>query len=213
MLHPNVHVAHYAGGRLVETREAHNIMTEYGRAWLALLVGAAAYNADSPETPRRLAYIGFGIGSVTAAASSLSSSYATTPYPVGHDPNTTAGNEYDMAYPVVPPISTLERPVRVTGTLSPYLSASPTDAWLVQAPAVFPSHRDATSVTLNARTAAGEIAYGSFAFECHLSEAALFTSEADVNEPYNPAVAYVNFGSIRLSPLSRVEIAWTLRFS
>jgi len=62
---------------LVATRETHNIFTNTGRAWLARLLGAVAFDQPlptphDPEGTARVAYMGFGCGGQFQTATGFS---------------------------------------------------------------------------------------------------------------------------------------------
>lgn len=60
----NVAIGIYEDGKLVDRRLSHNVVTNVGRNWLAMLVGSDDYNTDppSPHVTSKIGYIGFGCG-------------------------------------------------------------------------------------------------------------------------------------------------------
>jgi hypothetical protein len=218
MIHPpgtNVAIRHYRAGQLVEARDVHNAWVNNGRGWLSKLVSLQVLDPGNPagdvaENNARIRYFGLGMGGHQASASSLVPPYSTY-YQPGADPNATAGNEYRSDF--ASNISTLERPVRRSGTLDPY-PGDPADVWLYEDIPVW--RRDTQSVTFNVSVDAtgGELIYGALT-DLPISEAGLFTDDTGVsiNQPYSPLIAYVNFGTIQLTTSSIVLFSWTVRFA
>ena len=60
----NVAIGVYKDGKLVDRRLSHNVVTNTGRAWLAMLVGSDDYSTDppSPHVTSKIGYMGFGCG-------------------------------------------------------------------------------------------------------------------------------------------------------
>jgi hypothetical protein len=61
----NVRITVRERGKLVAVREHHNVFTNTGRAWQALLYGSPDYQTGSDPTPHvqtRIKYVGFGCG-------------------------------------------------------------------------------------------------------------------------------------------------------
>jgi hypothetical protein len=176
-------------------------------------VAPAGYTTTPLET-RRIKYMGFGIGGVGQSSVVSAVPPVSTAYPPGADPNATTGNEYRKEHPLDPLITTLERPVRVTGGVAPY-PGDPADVWLVQdpkfvnyiiTPGVMSFHGFVDG-------AAGDMLYGPF-IEMPLSEVGLFLSDADIHSDYNPGklVAYFSFGTIMLTLGVKLELVWTVSF-
>lgn len=211
----NVRIRVWRKGNLGEERSAHNVWVDRGREYLARLVTLSSFGPDTPAETARLRYMGFGIGGALQSRLDLSSAAPmTTAYPAGEDPNATSGYTYRSSYSIDPPITTLERPVRVSGGESPYSAADPADVWMVQPPNFFTTHLSPYEATCHATLdGATEVAYGTLS-EVPLSEAGLFTDETgvDVNTPFSPLVAYVNFGTIVVDPLTRLEFIWSVKF-
>jgi hypothetical protein len=213
----NVFIHHYKSGELVEEREVHNVFVDNGRTWLSNLIALLTLDDGNPpgdtfQTDARLRYFGVGIGGITASASAFGATLLAA-YPPGYDPNASAGNTYQKEDPTGPPISTLERPIRRSGTQQPYPSAPGTDVWLY--PDLLPYYIDNQSLTLDVSVDAtgGEIIYGTFT-DMPISEVALLNDDVgvDLNAPYSPVVAYVNFAPIVMTAISRVHFSWTVRF-
>jgi hypothetical protein len=122
----NVYIRAWKGDELVHYREGHNIWIDTGREYLAKLIG----DADD----RRVRYMGFGIGSNRQSDIGVDIPPLSTSYPVGADTHATAGNEYNIAYPIAPLITTLERPVRVTGGSGDYSTPDLSNEWLAKPP-------------------------------------------------------------------------------
>ena len=213
----NVAIKHYKCGELVERRDIHNVWVDNGRTWLSKLVSLTYLDpgnvpGDVFEDNARLRYFGLGMGGLLAAPMSLLGDYLAA-YPPGHDPNASAGNTYNSANPTGPLISTLERPIRRSGTQLPY-PGDPADVWLYPDVAVY--HRDNQSLTVDVVVDAtsGELIYGTSIASMPISEAGLFNDAAGVgiNTPYSPLVAYVPFDTIYLTTESLAHFSWTVRF-
>jgi hypothetical protein len=198
-------------GAVLDHRAGHNTWTSTGRDYLA---GIASYSNPVAETPfetRRIKYMGLGIGSVTQATNpAVMLPPLSTSYPPGADPNATTGVEYNAAYPIDPPITTLERPIRIFGGSAAYPGA-PADIWLIQPPNFFALDAGLGLMEYHGivDTNLSQVLYAPFA-TMPLSEVGLFLSGADVNDAYNNGqmVAYHSFGTLTLSPGSVLEIVW-----
>lgn len=202
----NVVIEHFQNGELVETRIKHNVWTEHGRVYLSRICSDDGYFEQS-----RIKYMGFGIGGKHAGTPAFGATMNSY-YPAGSDPNATVGNKYDPQNYLGPFISSLERPVRVSGSTSPYSSALGTDVWLSGPVAVW--YRDINSVSfkLSVDCTGGDYVYGAISM-LPVSEAGLFLGSADVNEPFNAPVAYVSFDSMYLTAVSQYTVTWTVRFA
>lgn len=215
MIENNVRIEHRRSGVLVDVRELHNVWTSYGKEYLSELVALQVIDTvDIPQQDNRIKYLGLGIGGVGASGAAYGPACMAA-YPPGFDPNASAGNVYTKLNPTGPPISTLERPIRVSGTLNPYNTAPGTDVWLVSPPLADPGvyYRDIHSVTFKFYVdASTDFVYGSLPF-LPLSEAGLFHAGANVNQAYNNLVAYVDFASILLEVNSFITFSWTVRFA
>jgi hypothetical protein len=197
-------------GKIVARRKGHNIWLNLGRQYLAQLITYNSFSGSTgtPLRNDRMQYMGLGIGGnrqlalTTANASPLG---ASPPSPNGAYPGTNAQTDTD------PTVTTLERPVRVSGgvTVYPYY---PSDVWLsqVEAPAwsVDDVPYDSTFSVLFEQT---DISYAPY-LTVPLSEVALFTSAANVNIYNNTAVAYDTFDTISKTNAFDLEIQWVIRF-
>lgn len=186
-------------GKIVARREGHNIFLDFGREWLAGLIAYASFGPDVPEDIRRVRYMGFGVGGTRQIAPAFADTAPITDYaPVGGFTQTDTD----------PTLTTLERPVRVSGSSGP--GTSPGDAWIgqVQAPAAHPLP---TSVTFRRLFTLSEISYAPY-ISVPLSEVGLFLDDADTNFKNNNIVAYDTFDTISKTTAFELEVSWTLRF-
>ena len=211
----NVFIEHRRGGVLVEIREMHNVWTYFGKQYLSQLVSYQAIDSiggDVPQTSYRVRYLGLGIGGCEAASVAYESAFLSA-YPPGEDPNATAGNVYNKIDPTSPVISTLERPVRVSGGATPY-PGSAGDVWLFGPPNFSAHYRDTNSVTFETTVdcTTGALVYGTFSF-MPISEAGLFHAGASPGTAYNSAIAYINFATITLRSDSVIKFYWTMRLA
>ena len=211
---PNVFIKHYRRGKLVETREQHNVWTLGGRVYLAQMLGLSF--AYLPERSDRLMYMGLGIGGKHRSPLATVPPFSVS-YPAGSDPNATMGNEYDPDSPLHPPISTLELPVRFSGGVVAYPGA-PGDMWLIGPPGLYTTHcvvpASRTDVTVHAAAdpSGGDYTYGWFS-QMPISEAGLYLDSAiSSGVAYNALVAYVSFDTLLLDKTSYVEFIWHVRF-
>jgi hypothetical protein len=207
----NVVIKIYRRGKLVDVREGHNVFPDIGREWLAKLVSLTAHDPDVGETDYRIKYMGLGMGSIMQSDPWL----YTTQYPPGSDPNATSGNEYSKDYPVNPLITTLERPVRISGGVTAYPGAGG-DVWLrgPSAPDFIINHPTLYSTEYHAffDGTIGELCYSPFLM-MPISEAGLFLSSATTpGQPYNTLVAYYSFATIQMTTETELEIIWTVNF-
>jgi hypothetical protein len=184
-------------GKIVERREGHNIWLNLGREYLASLISYLSFSPDTPERDDRIKYMGFGIGGVRQLV---------TPVPAPVDtayPGTNVQTDTD------PSVTTLERPVRVTGgsTVTPGAAG---DEWigLIQAPAV---HSLPTEVTFKRLFGQLEISYVPF-LSVPLSEIGLLTAAADPENFANNLVAYDTFDTVSKTSAFELEVEWTIRF-
>jgi len=189
-------------GKIVQRREGHNIWVDLGREYLASLIALVSYGPDTPERDDRIKYMGFGIGGTRQVAPSVANS----------PPMSTAYPGLNAQTDLDPTVTTLERPVRVSGTTTipsdPYDSG---DVWLgtIQAP---PIHNTATQVTFRRLFTQLEISYSSF-LTVPLSEVMLFTSAANpIGQPFNTGVAYDTYDTISKTGALELEVEWTIRF-
>ena len=196
----NLRIRLLDGSKVVDERVGHNIFLDLGREWLAHLV---AYESLTPPTPypvKQIRFMGVGIGGTRQ----LALSQANAPPLVDAYPGSNSQTDIN------PKVIRLERPVRVTGSSTIAPSYSPSDVWLgqVQAPPEFPTGR---SVTFRRSFGITEVSYAPY-LSVPLSEVALFTGDAMVNNFNNTPVAYDTFDTLSKTDAFDLEIAWTLRF-
>ncbi len=217
----NVLIKVYESDVLVDVRELHNVWVGQGRVYLANMLGYTSHGPDVPEETARLSYLGVGIGGkYQGELGAVGMAPLSVSYPAdgdGQRPGTTTdGNQYDHENSQWVPITTLERPVRISGGSNPYGTAAGGDVWLVEPPNLFTTHMSLYDVTVHAVVdgSAGDVSYAPFGV-MPVSEAALFVNQAGltVNDVYPPLVAYAAFGTIPLGPSSRVEFIWSIRFN
>jgi hypothetical protein len=208
---PNVFIKARRNGKLFFDWAGHNTWTQHGRQYLASVLAYASYGPDTPVVPTsRIKYVAVGVGGKQHGA--LPGAVATA-YPAGFDPNATTGDKYNHTFPESPLISTLERPARFSGGTNPYGSAAPGDVWL-STPALpkFFTQRPGNGVLashLFIDGAAGDVAYGALP-SVPLSEAGLVLSgDANVNTPFNPVVAYIDFPpKLTITNVVEAELTW-----
>ncbi len=198
----NLRITARERGKIVQRRDGHNIWVDLGREYLASLIALVSYGPDTPERNDRIKYIGFGIGGTRQIAPGVANA---APMSVAY-PGTNLQTDTD------PSVTTLERPVRVSGTTtSPSSPYNPADVWLgtIQAP---PIHNTPTQATFRRLFTQTEVSYSTFA-TVPLSEVMLFTSAANpVGVPLNTGVAYDTFDTISKTGALELEVEWTVRF-
>jgi hypothetical protein len=194
----NVTIIARSRGKIVTMRKGHNIFLDLGREWLAHLISLASLGPDVPERSDRIKYMALGIGGTRQIALTHANA---APYGTIY-PGSNAQTDVD------PTVTTLERPVRVSGSEQAYPGIAG-DAWVgaVQAPPEF----DAGAVTFRRLFTATDVSYGSFA-SVPVSEVGLLTSAADPENYLNTLVAYDTFDTISKTGDVELEIVWTLRF-
>jgi hypothetical protein len=211
----NVHIKVYEQGRLIEERVGHNNWVNRGRAWLANVISMSSFGPDVPEAPYHVRYMGFGIGGVRQPIGLADVAPLSVSYPAGFDPNATAGHAYNKDFPISPEISTLERPVRITGGVLPYAAAPPWDIWLVDTPDLFFTHPTLYQLGVHATLdgPAGDVAYAPFT-DVPLSEIALFSDEPSVSPliPYSPILTYFSFDPVWFTAARVLEVSWYIHF-
>lgn len=188
-------------GKIVDRRDGHNIWVDLGREYLAKLIAYASFAPDVPERDDRIKYMGFGVGGTRQLAPSISS----------NPPISTAYPGTNIQTDTDPTVTTLERPVRISGTTTapgdPY---DPLDVWLgrIQAPA---QHVTPTEVTFRRLFTTAEISYSTFT-TVPLSEVGLFTAAAvPIGQPFNTLVAFDTFDTLSKTLAFDLEVAWTIR--
>lgn len=189
-------------GKIVTRREGHNIWLDLGSEFLAELISLLSYGPDMPERNDRVKYMGLGIGGNRQVAPSVANS---PPMSVAY-PGTNGQTDSD------PLITTLERPVRVSGTTTgPTDPYDVGDVWLgtIQAPPAHSTSREVTFFRLFGQT---EVSYSSFT-SVPLSEIMLFTSAAvPIGQPHNTGIAYDTFDTLSKTGAFELEVEWTVRF-
>jgi|SRR6478609_2446792 len=198
----NLRITTRERGKIAARREGHNIWLDLGREYLASLISLVSYGPDTPERNDRIKYMGFGIGGTRQVAPGVANAA----------PLVTAYPGTNLQTDLQPAVTTLERPVRVSGsTTTPASPYSGTDVWLgtIQAP---PIHTTATEVTFRRLFSQTEISYSSYT-TVPLSEVMLFTSAANpIGQPFNTGVAYDTFDTISKTGAFELEVEWTVRF-
>lgn len=184
-------------GKIVTRRVGHNIWLNLGREWLAKLIAYQTLSPDVPEEDYRIKYMGFGIGGTRQLITPVTA-------PVGTAyPGTNAQTDTD------PTVTTLERPVRISGSsaTTPGLAG---DIWIgtVQAPV---THSLPTETTFSRLFTQLEISYNPF-LSVPLSEVGLFVASSDPGNFANPMVAYDTFDTISKTSAFELEVQWTIRF-
>lgn len=186
-------------GKIVARREGHNIWLDLGREYLAQLISFNSFGPDTPVRNDRIKYMGMGIGGTRQLALATANSAPISPPYSG----TNAQDDVTAA------VTTLERPVRVSGSTTNYPGISG-DAWIGQVSAP-PDLSGGTEVVFTRVFTATEISYGPF-LSVPLSEVMLFTSAADPENYQNTGVAYDTFDTISKTSAINLEVKWTIRF-
>lgn len=202
----NVRIVVRERGKIVTTRNVHNVFVDLGREWLVKLMSYKSFSPDVPQRDDRVRYMGFGIGGnrqlslLTANSSPLGG--PGDPYAANSASGIGANNQSGIDNT----ITALERPVRISGSSAGYPGVSG-DIWLgtIQAPAV---HNTATSVTYTRVFTSLELSYLPFA-TVPLSEVGLYTSTADPGFYLSPLVAYNTFDTISKTSAINIEVDWT----
>lgn len=202
-VHSNLFLTLRERGKIVGRREGHNIFLDYGREWLSGLIAYQSFSPDVVEDDRRIRYMGLGIGGVRQFAPE----FANTPPLTDYGPGATSGTGGFSQTDTDPALTTLERPVRISGHTGP--GTQPGDRWLgqVQAP---PEHPTPTSTTFYRLFTWEEISYAPY-LTVPVSEIGLFLSDADPNFPLNNIVAYDTFDTLGKNTSFELEVSWTLR--
>jgi hypothetical protein len=131
----NLRIVARERGKIVAKREGHNIWLNLGREYLAKLIAYISLGPDVPELDFRVKYMGLGIGGTAQLAPAAANAPPISPPYVGTNTQTD----------VDPTVTYLERPVRISGSASPYPGLAG-DVWLgtVQAPAVHTTPTETT---------------------------------------------------------------------
>jgi hypothetical protein len=186
-------------GKKVTQVVGHNIWLNLGREFIVQLISYSAFGPDTAYRNDRIKFMGVGIGGNKQIAPAIANN---TPISTAY-PGTNTYVDTDAT------ITSLERPVRVTGGSSGPPYSNPSDVWLgrIQAPPTFPS---ATEVTYRRVFSQAEISYSPFDV-VPLSEIGLFTSAANPSIYNNSPVAYDTFPTIAVTTAFDLEVAWTIR--
>jgi len=186
-------------GKLVDQRDVHNIFLDLGREWLAQLVSYQSLSPDVPFRNDRVRYMGFGIGGNRQLALAQANNPPINPPYSG--PNTQTDTD--------PLITTMERPVRISGSTTAYPGIAG-DQWVGLVGSADPLTVP-TQVTFRRLFTLSEISYGPYT-SVPISEVGLFTSAADPNNHQNTMIAYDTFDTISKTSAFELEVVWTLRF-
>lgn len=218
-MNANVRLVLRRNGKIAAVREGHNTWVGNGRIYLAEIMALLSMDPDIPERTERLKYVGLGIGGVGQNLPLFADNPPfSTSYPAGSDPNASNGHQYNDRFPISPPITTLERPVRLSGGTTAYPGA-PTDVWLTGPPlTVLPPNRVLISRPSPSEIRffiilAGVYIYGPFT-TMPFSEIGLFLNSASVNgDPFSTKLtAYHTFDTILYDGTTQLFIYWTVRF-
>lgn len=195
-------------GKIVVRRTGHNIWLDFGRTFLASLLGYQDFVPLTTEQDHRISYIGFGIGGTRQISPAIADNEPVrSHYPGGNTQTDTQ-----------PGVLQLERPVRfgwsgfspsAPDSVDGALVYSPEDLWLKQVQV--PTHPTATSTRFNLTATSAEL-NGDFYLAVPLSEIGLFHRGADVHAYNNSPVAYDTFDSVQKTGLFDLAVSWTIRF-
>ena len=226
---PNVHIVVRERGKIVTTRDLHNIWTVYGRTWLGTLLGLDV--GDVAEHVGGIKYIGFGMGSVTqnqrymVEGTPLNSIYLISSAP-------TSGYTFDETSPTSPEINSLELPVTVVPTTTSDVYNSPSgedwrvtpiyttgydaDPWHARPNSTSPSNAVRFNYgtehnRLEALVFGRPVAGSEYPF-MPISEIGLFADDADPDDPFAPPVTYANFDTIQVSDQTDLYVTWDIVF-
>jgi len=227
---PNVFIKHRRWGKLVEERAVHNSWAERGREYLRNIVTESMIYAAVEN--RRLKYMSLGMGGVyrshLATVSPLIGSHSPGDQPGNSlEPRGTAGNTYrsdnltGSGDGIIPHVSTLELPARVSGgTLDYDASATAgTDVWYIQDPNLYITMLGKEGLAVHASV---DCTTGDYIYpvgptpdfpQVPISEAGLHLDDVTEGQPYEPLVAYASFGTILLDAGSHLEVVWQVRFA
>lgn len=195
----NLHLVMRERGKIIARRDGHNIWVNLGREFLASLIAYSSMSPLTPERNDRVRYMGLGIGGSRQLALSVANAAPiVTAYP-GSNVNVDTD----------PTVTTLERPVRISGSSDAYPGQG-TDVWIgqVQAPA---THTTASEVTFKRLFSQLEVSYSPF-LTVPLSEIGLFTNSAATNVYNNNLIAYDTFDTLSKTNAFDLQINWTIRF-
>lgn len=195
----NLHITVRERGKVVARRSGHNIWLNLGREFLAQVMSYSSFSPLTPERNDRVRYMGFGIGGTQQAMIALANAAPLSPAYAGANAQTDTD----------PTITTLERPVRLSGSSDPYPGLGG-DVWVgqIQAP---PVHVTTTQVTYSRLFTELEVSYNPF-LVVPLSEIMLFTNNANPNVYNNTGIAYDTFDPISKTAAVEFEGVWNVRF-
>ncbi len=205
----NIHIVARERGKVVATRDSHNIFVDLGREWLTRLISYQSYGPDVAQRDDRIRYMGFGIGGtkqlLPAIADANPLGGVGGAYEAGSAPGIGSNVQTDLDRTVI----SLERPVRVSGTSSGYPGVNG-DVWVgqIQAPA---AHSTSNSVSFRRLFTQQEISYLPFS-SVPLSEVGLYTSLANPGFYLNTLVAYDTIDVISKTSALSIEVTWTFNF-
>ena len=189
-------------GKICARREGHNIWLNTGREWLAQLIAYSNYpTCSTTYEDHRAKYMGVGMGGTRQL---LVAEAEAAPLDVYDEPAATY-----VQTDTEPTITTLERPVRISGIddSSPY--ADGTNEWLATIGDVsFPTATQTLFTRLFEQT---DVSYDPFTM-VPLSEIMLFTAAANPSLFDNTGIAYDTFDTIPKTGAIDFEVAWTIRF-
>jgi hypothetical protein len=190
-------------GKIVARRDGHNIWLNLGREYLAQLICYSSFAVPMNPTPERndrIRYMGLGIGGTRQIALTTANTPPITPDYAGSNIQTD----------IDPTVTTLERPVRVTGAADAFPFADPSNVWLgqVQAPV---THPIPTQSQFSRLFVESDVSYAPF-LSVPLSEVALYTNNANPALYNNAAIAYDTFDTISKTSAFSLEVDWTIRF-
>lgn len=191
-------------GKITKRSRGHNIWLNLGREYLAQLISYSSFSPLTPERDDRIRYMGLGIGGSRQIAPTVANS---SPLGGASPPNAYAGTNAQVD--TDPDVTTLERPVRLSGGTDPYPGLVG-DEWLgqIQAPAAHPTATQTRFIRVFTQL---EISYGIY-LTVPLSEIALFTDAADPGVYNNTAIAYDTFDTLSKTDAFELEVNWTIRF-
>ena len=196
----NLRIVMRERGKIVARREGHNIWLNLGREYLAQLIAFSSFGPDTPVRNDRIKYMGVGIGGTAQIAlPTANSAPISPPY--------TGTNVQDDVTPIV---TTLERPVRVSGSTSAYPGIAG-DQWVGQVAAP-PDLSVGGEVTFSRVFTESELSYGPFLI-VPISEVMLFTSNADPENYQNTGVAYDTIATLSKTSANAIEFLWTIRIT
>jgi hypothetical protein len=194
----NLKLTLYDRGKIVARREGHNIWVDLGREYLAELIAYSSYDPDVKVRDDRIKYMGLGIGGTRQLALPTANATPMTPAYAGTNEQT----DSDAT------VTTLERPVRVSGSGSAYPYPND-DIWLGTIGTV--AFDAATEVTFSRIFLRTEVSYGSF-LTVPVSEVGLFTSAASPIYYKNTLVAYDTFDTLAKTSAFALRVDWTIKF-